>query len=51
MATKVESLTQAVPRTAPGFVDGDNTYLLPQAPALTYQDSDLSKGTRRVDPF
>ncbi|KIW09686.1 hypothetical protein PV08_12073 [Exophiala spinifera] len=30
-----------VPRTTPGFVDGDNTYLLPQAPALTFQDSDL----------
>jgi hypothetical protein len=41
MATQVESLTHAVPRTAPGFVDGDNTYLLPQAPELTYQDSDL----------
>lgn len=30
-----------VPRTAPGFGDGDNTYLLPPSPALAFQPSDL----------
>lgn len=29
-----------VPRIAPNFIDDDNTYLLPQAPSLAFQDSD-----------